>query len=117
MNFSLKRISFITLFLTFLIAITSVLPASTASAANKANDFYDTSPKYVEVSRTINFAKGEKDSSFPSLSYYHITYFPAGRFTGTLQLVNPSLTVINNDGSGYHYVTYRGYVQYNPYWP
>ncbi|GAA0135640.1 hypothetical protein YSY43_24800 [Paenibacillus sp. YSY-4.3] len=115
MIFSLKRITFITLFLTFLIAITSVLPASAASAANKANDFYDTSPKYVEVSRTIYFGKGEKDSSSPSLSYFYITYFPAGKFTGALQLVNPYLTVINNDGSGYHYVTYRGYVTYNPY--
>ncbi|WHX47604.1 hypothetical protein QNH46_15760 [Paenibacillus woosongensis] len=108
----MNRKSLLTFTLALLISIISVLPASAAAP----NDFYDTSPKYVEIVRLIHFDKGG-DSSIPPSSYFYITYFPAGRFSGTLQMNSTYYTIISNDGSGYHEVTYKGYVYFRPNGP
>lgn len=109
----LKRNTLIAITFAFILTIISFQPVSAAIV--QPNDFYDTSPKYVEITKQFPFKKGEINN--PPLTYFYITYFPAGRFSGTLQLKNPWVTITHSDGSGYHEVTYTGYVYFRPNGP
>ncbi|KAF6565283.1 hypothetical protein G9G63_08980 [Paenibacillus sp. EKM202P] len=103
-----KQKLFLALTLAFLIALVTVIPASAAP-----DGYYDTTPKYVEIDKTFNFKKNEH-VTVPLKIYNYVTYFPKGRFVGTLDLKNPVTTVTHQDGSGYHYAKYTGYVYFNP---
>lgn len=109
MGYIIQRKSLITFTLALFIAFFSLLPASAAEV--QPRDFYDQSPKYVEIVKQYYFDDGGQNFS-PPMSYYYVTYFPAGRFVGYLQLRNPWYTV--GGQSGYHEVTYTGYVYFNP---
>ncbi|WP_063562909.1 hypothetical protein [Paenibacillus sp. O199] len=111
MAYSVKNKSLILIFFSLLLTLVFTLPTSAAEV--EQSSITDTSPKYVEIVRLFHFAKGGGDSPVP-MSYFHLTYFPAGRFTGVLPISNPVYTFTFSDGTGYHEVTYKGYVYFTP---
>lgn len=101
---------FVMLTLVFIIALVTVLPASAASTESSDDPYR---PKYVEVTKIINF-KDENSKPIPPSVYYHSANYSTGRYAGTLNLENPFHTFYNKDGSGYHVLVYKGYIYHQP---